>query len=46
MGDVAVQKRPTPSPFSDPAYSSTLDSALVADNNDYAKLKRLQRHLE
>jgi len=44
MGDVAVQKRPAILPLTDPSYG-TLDGSL-GDNNDYAKLKRLQRHLE
>lgn len=44
MGDVAVQKRPAALPLADPTFGS-LDSTL-GDNNDYAKLKRLQRHLE
>ena len=46
MGEVATKR---PSPVSDPVYSAavmSLEGLAVDDRNDYAKLKRLQRHLE
>jgi 26S proteasome regulatory subunit T3 len=47
MADVAVQRRPVVSAFSNPTYSSALDlDSFGEDDNDYAKLKKLQRHLE
>lgn len=47
MADVAIAKRPSTLTFTDPTYSSALDiDSFDSDDNDYAKLKKLQRHLE
>lgn len=48
MADIVLQKRTaTPSPVNDPTYSSALGVGSFCDeDNDYAKLKKLQRHLE
>lgn len=47
MADTAVARRPAPAPFTDPTYSSHLDiDSFDDEDNDYAKLKKLQRHLE
>jgi hypothetical protein len=47
MADTAVAKRPSTLTFADPSYSSALDiDSFDSEDNDYAKLKKLQRHLE
>jgi 26S proteasome regulatory subunit T3 len=47
MADTAVAKRPSTLAFTDPTYSSALDiDSFDTEDNDYAKLKKLQRHLE
>jgi hypothetical protein len=47
MADTAVAKRPSTLQFTDPTYSSALDiDNFENEDNDYAKLKKLQRHLE
>lgn len=48
MAETAVQRRPAaPGPLADPTYSSSLDiDSFGDDDNDYATLKKLQRHLE
>lgn len=47
MADTAVARRPSTLAFTDPSYSSALDiDSFESEDNDYAKLKKLQRHLE
>lgn len=45
MADVA--KRPSTLAFTDPTYPSALDiDSFESKGNNYAELKKLQRHLE